>query len=138
MTTFFRIPMADPMMKDQNPWTIENPERRESKNNAVANVIRKMSTVILSHFWLVNQSNFLEYKSSNVDKGRRKYGSSQSIFVDFFVTMSSSISCICCIGFFSSSYCRTNMPIIGQTHSPYISMAPTPENIIQIFCVSTL
>ena len=37
--------MTDPMMKDQNPWTIENPERRESKNNAVANVIRKMSTV---------------------------------------------------------------------------------------------
>ena len=47
---FFRIPMADPMMKDQNPWTIENPERRESKNNAVANVIRKMSTVSLSGF----------------------------------------------------------------------------------------
>jgi uncharacterized protein (UPF0147 family) len=40
------IPMTDPMMKDQNPWTIENPERRESKNNAVANVIRKMSTNI--------------------------------------------------------------------------------------------
>merc|ERR1711914_30724 len=80
-----------------------------------------------------SQSNFLEYKSSNVDKGRRKYGSSQSIFVDFFVTMSSSISCICCIGFFSSSYCRTNMPIISQTHSPYISMAPTSENIFQIF-----
>ena len=50
MTTFFRIPMTDPMMKDQNPWTIENPERRESKNNAVANVIRKMSTVSLACF----------------------------------------------------------------------------------------
>ena len=50
VTTFFRIPMTDPMMKDQNPWTIENPERRESKNNAVANVIRKMSTVSLSGF----------------------------------------------------------------------------------------
>ena len=80
---------------------------------------------------------FLEYKSSNVDEGRRKYGSSVSIFVDFFVTMSSPISCICYIGGFSSSYCRTNMPIIGQTHSPYISMAPTSENIVQIFCVST-
>jgi len=41
------IPMSDPMLDPMNkPWTIENPERRESKNNAVANVIRKMSTNI--------------------------------------------------------------------------------------------
>ena len=68
---------------------------------------------------------FLEYKSSNVDEGRRKYDASITIFVDFYVISSSPISWVCNIGTIPSSYCRTNMPITSQTHSPHIGMAPT-------------